>query len=117
MAKIHDPIDDFLAPLLRLGLKFPDIEAHVLWAEGVEWQPQDEAEEGLEGEEIAYYAEGLLLEGFGLVWFALAGEDSPAEPEHVLLYFFEDPAAPTPSLPAPPEGWQIMAQGRWPADP
>ena len=115
MAKTSDPIDDFLAPLKRLGLKFPDIEAHVLWAEGGAWQAQDEAEEGLEGEEIAYYAEGLLLEGFGLTWFALAPDDNPAAPEHVLLYFREDPAAPAPALPGPPEGWQVMAEGRWPS--
>ena len=114
MAKIHDPIDDFLTPLLRLGMKFPEIEAHVLWAEGGAWQPQDEAEEELDGEEIAYYAEGLLLEGFGLVWQALAAEDTPGTPEHVLLYFREDPAAPAPALPGPPEGWQVAAEGRWP---
>jgi hypothetical protein len=114
MPKIHDPIDDFLAPLQRLGLKFPAAEGHVLWAEGGAWVEQDDLDEGLDGDEIAFYAEGLLLEGFSLTWMAVAEAGTPTDVEHVLMFFQENPAEPAPPVPAPAEGWQIVAQGRWP---
>jgi hypothetical protein len=115
MPRTPDPIDDFLAPLHRLGAKFPAAEGHVLWAEAGTWSPQDDSDEGLDGDEIAYYAEGLLLEGFSLTWQAIAEADSPAEVEHILLFFQENPAVPAPAIPAPAAGWQIVARGRWPA--
>lgn len=115
MPKTRDPIDDFLTPLLRLGMKFPEAEGHVLWAEDGAWVEQDDLDEGLDGEEMAYYAEGLLLEGFALTWQAIAEADTPAEVEHVLMFFREDPAGPAPTLPDPAKGWVIAAQGRWPA--
>lgn len=117
MPKTRDPIEDFLAPLLKLGRKFPDAEGHVLWSESGGWEPQDDADEGLDGEEIAYYAEGLLLEGFALVWQALADAEGGDEVEHVLMFFQQDPSAPLPPIPEPATGWRIVAQGRWPSDP
>lgn len=114
MPKIRDPIEDFLAPLLKLGLRFPLAEGHVLWAEDGAWAEQADMDEGLDGEEIAFYAEGLLLEGFGLVWQALAEPETPTEIEHILLFFQENPNLPAPGIPVPAEGWIIAAQGRWP---
>jgi hypothetical protein len=111
----HDPIADFLAPLMRLGVKFPAAEGHVLWSGGGGWTEQDDLDEGLDGDEIGYYAEGLLLEGFALVWQAIAEQGSPSEVQHILMFFQEDPALPMPDIPAPTEGWLIVAQGRWPA--
>ena len=114
MPKIRDPIEDFLAPLLKLGLRFPLAEGHVLWAEDGLWAEQADMDEGLDGEEIAFYAEGLLLEGFGLVWQALAESETPTEIEHILMFFQENPNLPAPGIPMPAEGWIIAAQGRWP---
>lgn len=115
MPKTRDPIDDFLAPLMALGLKHPEAEGHVLWAEDGAWVEQDDADEGLDGEEIAYYAEGLLLEGFGLTWQALAEVETPGDIAHVLMFFQENPNDPAPPLPGMVEGWAVVAQGRWPA--
>ena len=114
MPKTHDPIEDFLAPLLKLGLKFPLAEGHVLWAEDGVWAEQADMDEGLDGEEIAFYTEGLLLEGFGLTWHALAERETPAQVEHILLFFQENPNLPAPAVPDPAEDWIITAQGRWP---
>ena len=66
-------IEAFLAPLVELARKMPEIEALVFWGDEGIW-PADPAE-ALESEEIAFYAEGLLLEGFHLVWQILATPD------------------------------------------
>ena len=115
MPKTRDPIEEFLAPLLKLGMKFPLAEGHVLWSEDGAWVEQADMDEGLDGEEIAFYAEGLLLEGFGLVWQALAEPDTPTDVEHILLFFQENPNLPAPEVPPPADGWILAAGGRWPS--
>jgi hypothetical protein len=104
------PLETFLAPLARLAARFPEVEGAVIWAEGDGWRVQDDQTELLDAEEIAFYAEGLLLEGFGMIWQAMAEAETPKEPDHILLMFWQG-AAPPP--PAPPEGWVVTAQGAW----
>ncbi len=82
-------LDRFLAPLSKLALKFPDVEGAVIWADGSDWQVQDDNTELLDAEEIVFYAEGLLLEGFGLIWQAVADAATPARPEDILLFFWQ----------------------------
>ena len=103
-------LDAFLAPLARLAAKHPDVEGAVVWAEGGVWQAQDDTTELLDAEEIAFYAEGLLAEGFSLIWQALAPTDHPKEVAHILLMFWQGD---TPPLPAAQQGWIVMAQGTW----
>ena len=106
-------IADFLAPLARLAAKFPDVEGAVIWGDGDGWQAQDDNTELLDAEEIAFYAEGLLLEGFGMIWQAMADQDAPKQADHIRLMFWQG-AAPEPP-PDPGDGWLILAQGAWPA--
>lgn len=101
-------LSDALAPLDRLTRRHPDLEAQVLWASGEEWEVQDDQDEMMDGEEIPWYAEGLLDEGFGLAWMAL-GEGTA--PEQLLLMVWEPGTVPPP-LPLPEDGWQVVAQGR-----
>lgn len=105
--------DAFLAPLTRLATRHPAMEGQVLWAAEVadNWQVQDDAAEMLDAEEIPFYVEGLLMEGFGLLWQAMA-EAGGAAPDHVLLMVWEPGATPPPA-PEPAEGWVILAAGRW----
>ncbi|MEO8245221.1 MAG: hypothetical protein ABI832_23350 [bacterium] len=105
------PIAQFLAPLARLADKFPAVEGAVLWGDAAGWQVQDDTTELLDAEEIAFYAEGLLLEGFGMIWQAVADAATPKDPDHILLMFWQGPTV-APPLP-PGEGWLIMAQGAW----
>lgn len=53
-----------LAPLSRIARKNKTIEAYVYWQKDGAWS--DAAGESLDSEEITFYAEGLLMEGFGL---------------------------------------------------
>lgn len=101
-------LPDPLLPLAALIRRHPDLEAQVLWAEGETWEVQDDQDEMMDGEEIPYYAEGLLLEGFGLAWLAL-GEGAAPE---VLLLMAWQPGTTPPEAPLPEEGWQVLAQGR-----
>ena len=89
MPKTLTPIQTFLAPLAKLAAKYPDIEAEVIWANGVDWDAQEDASEMLDAEEIAFYAEGLLIEGFHLHWQALAETAAPTEPVHIRLFFWQ----------------------------
>ena len=101
----------FLAPLVRLCTRFPDVEGAVVWADAQGWQPQDDATERLDAEEIAFYAEGLLIEGFGLHWQALAEADTPKHPTAVVLMFWQG----TPPLPPDNDPyWVTYAEGRFP---
>jgi hypothetical protein len=94
-----------LAPLADLLTRARGIEAAVFWHDGTGWP--DEPQEVLEGEEVLFYAEGLLAEGFSLAWAAFA--DSPGgRPDHLRLWFREDGPADPPR--APPH-WQPVAQG------
>lgn len=70
------------------------IEAEVYWARGGEWS--DATGETLEHEEIVYYAEGLLLDGFQLAWRVI-GSDGAAD--LLELYFWQTEAPALPSLP------------------
>ena len=105
----------FLATLARLAARHPAMEGQVLWAAEVEdgWQFQDDTAEMLDAEEIPFYVEGLLMEGFGLLWqtMAEAGEGK-RDPDHVLLMVWEPGTTPPPA-PDPAEGWQVLATGRW----
>ena len=71
MAKELTPIEAFLAPLARLARKHRDIEGLVFWGGEEGWGASPS--EALEAEEIAFYAEGLLIDGFHMDW-ALVGE-------------------------------------------
>lgn len=105
----------FLAPLARLAARHPGIEGQVLWAAQGEdgWQVQDDTAELLDAEEIPFYVEGLLMEGFGLVWqlMAEAGEGK-RDPDHVLVMVWE-PGANPPPAPEAAAGWTVLASGRW----
>ncbi|MEO6299853.1 MAG: hypothetical protein ABIV25_08750 [Paracoccaceae bacterium] len=106
------PLETFFAPLAKLATRFPDVEGAVIWADDGAWQAQDDQTELLDAEEIVFYAEGLLQEGFGMIWQAIADADTPKEPAHILLMFWQG-SAPLP--PAPQDGWVVMSQGAWSA--
>ncbi len=99
------PIEAFLAPLTRLGLKSPEVEAEVYWESGG-WAPVPLEE--LEAEEMAFYAEGLLEESFQLDWRILALEDG--SPGLVQIFVWEDGAPPPPE---PVPGLVVLGRGRW----
>ena len=96
----------FLQPLARLAAQDPEIEGLVFWGEPEGW-PADPAE-ALESEEIVYWAEGLLPEGFSLEWRILAGEDGKT-PDHIRLYAWEAGEAP-----AATSAGKVLAAARWP---
>lgn len=108
MTKALTPIETFLAPLARHARKLPDIEGLVFWggADGWETSPS----EALEAEEIAFYAEGLLEDGFRMRWALMASADAPDRADHLRLEFWQD-ESPAPALPA---GWVPLDQGLWP---
>ncbi len=115
--RMNDPdaFQAFLAPLKRLAARNPGIEGQVLWAAEVEdgWQVQDDTADMLDAEEIPFYVEGLLVEGFGLIWqvMAEAGEGR-RDPDHVLVMAWEPGTTPPPT-PTPAEGWVLLDSGRW----
>lgn len=89
-----------LAPLARLCQRHPQIEGQVIWS-GPDGLVVQEAEDlGLDPEEIAFYAEGLLIEGFHLAWRALADPDDPATPLFLQLACCEGAAPPPLSVAA-----------------
>ena len=104
-------IETFLAPLAHLAARFPDVEGAVIWGDAAGWQAQDDSTELLDAEEIAFYAEGLLMEGFGMIWQVVADLDRPKEPDHILLMFWQGPAPEPPQDPG--AGWVIHSQGAW----
>ena len=108
MARPLTPHQTFLAPLARLALRHPMLEGQAIWWEAGDWQAQDDEEAMIDGEEIAYYAEGLLAEGFGLHWQVLAEADAPKDPVLVLLFLWQSPE--TPELPGPGPDWVVLAQ-------
>ena len=112
MAKALTPMETCLAPLAKLALRFSDAQAAVIWGDAAGWEPQDDQTDQMDGEEIAFYAEGLLSEGFSLIWQALADPDDPTEVAQFLLFFWQGPIAPPPP-PAQP-GWLVTASGTWP---
>ncbi|MDO8884141.1 MAG: hypothetical protein U0934_09645 [Pseudotabrizicola sp.] len=62
-----------LAPLAQITRKNKAIEAYVYWHKDGAWS--DASGESLDSEEITFYAEGLLMEGFGLAWDHLSDPD------------------------------------------
>ncbi len=91
-----------LRPLAALAIRYPHLEGQVVWLEDGEFTFQEAEDLGLDPEEIAFYAEGLLMEGFHLAWALLADVDAPAEPLILQLTCAEDLPPPPPPL---PEGW------------
>lgn len=103
------PHDAKLAPLVRLGQRHPEVEGQAVWWEDGVWQAQDHSDDMIDGEEIAFYAEGLLAEGFGLHWQVLADRDAPKEPAVVLLFLWQ--SGPAPTLPPVEDGWLVLSSG------
>jgi hypothetical protein len=112
MAKAQTPIQAFLAPLAKLAMKHPDLEAEVIWARDGLWQAQSDDAEFLDGEEVPYYAEGLLLEGFALHYQILAEADAPKLPAHIRLFFWQ---ADAPELPDPEAELVLCEAATWTA--
>lgn len=112
MAKPLSPVETYLAPLARLALKHPDVEAEVIWHSPDGWEPQTGHDALLEAEEIPFYAEGLLLEGFQMHYQILADTDAPKDPAHVRLFFWQTG---TPTPPAPENGLALISAASWPA--
>lgn len=110
MAKAQTPIEIFLAPLARITLKHPDLEGEVIWANGPDWQAQDDTEGLLDAEEIPFYAEGLLMEGFAMQWQVLAEAEAPKDPVHIRLFFWQTGGA---APPAPEPGLCLVASATW----
>ena len=110
MVKTPSPIETFLAPLAKVAAKHPDLEGEVIWASGTDWEAQDDAEALLDAEEIPFYAEGLLLEGFQMHWQILAESDAPTVPVHIRLFFWQGDA---PAPPAPEAGLSVMQAATW----
>ncbi len=109
MTDSQTDLERFLGRLAKLAQRFPDVEGAVIWADGADWQAQDDTTELLDAEEIAFYAEGLLLEGFGLIWQAIASQASPTRPEDILLFFWQGqtPAA------LPQTDGVVLQSGTW----
>ncbi len=112
MARSLSPAQSFLAPLSRLAMS-AGIEGHVVWWEEGGWTAQEDATDLLDAEEIGFYAEGLMAEGFGLIWQVLAETETPEEPAVALLFFWQGQEMPAP--PPAQEGWRVLASDRWPA--
>ena len=92
-----------LAPLARITRKHKAIEAYVYWHKDDAWS--EAAGDSLDTEEIVFYAEGLLMEGFGLAWDHLADTGLG---DHIRLYFWQGTR---PALPALPHGSTRLAGG------
>ena len=107
MAKALTPIEAFLAPLTRLAVRH-DCDGQVIWADGPDWRAQEDETDMLDPDEIAFYAEGMLIEGYCLHWQVLADDGSPVLAR---LFFWQDDA---PAIPAPQPGLTLAAEARWP---
>jgi hypothetical protein len=98
----------FLEPLARAAAADPDLEGLVIWAGEAGWPAPTAAAEALEAEEIAFYAEGLLEEGFGVIWEILSLPDAPEQARAIRLLVWQGEAAPPPAAPAP---WRLLDRG------
>jgi hypothetical protein len=106
MAKALTPVEAFLEPLAKLARKHRDIEGLVFWG-GETWDPSPS--EALEAEEIAFYAEGLLIDGFHMDWALVAEGEAP---DHLRLCFWQE-GEPPPPVAAP---WRRLDGARWTAE-
>lgn len=104
------PFDACLAPLTRLARRHPDAEGQVIWWTASGWEAQEDDEAMMDAEECPYYAEGLLAEGFGLHWQALAEVEAPDRPVLLRLFFWEPGSIAVP--PAADDGWTVAAEAR-----
>jgi hypothetical protein len=102
------PVEAFLTPLSRIARKHRAIEGLVFWG-GDAWG--DSPSEALEAEEVVFYAEGLLLDGFHMDWVLVA--DQAGEVDHLRLSFWQDGPPP----PALRPGWTALESGRWTPEP
>lgn len=92
-----------LRPLAALAQRYPQLEGQVVWLEeDGAFAFQDDSDLGLDPEEFAFYAEGLLAEGFHLAWALLADEADAQEPLILQLTCGEGAPPPPPPLPV---GW------------
>ena len=84
-------LETLLDPLTGLIRKHKAIEASVLWLRDGVWS--DATGDPLETEEIVFYAEGLLMEGFSMAWDHVT---LPGLGDHLRLCFWQgaDPALP-----------------------
>ncbi len=98
------PIEAFLAPLARITRKSPLIEGLVFWGDADGWG--NSPSEALEAEEVVFYAEGLLIDGFHMDWALI--EDAAGLTRDLRLCFWQEGDAP----PSPIE-WTVLEQGRW----
>ncbi|MFN4153779.1 MAG: hypothetical protein ACK4HF_03935 [Paracoccaceae bacterium] len=95
--------ETMLEPLARITRKHKTIEAYVLWHKDGAWS--DAAGESLDTEEIVFYAEGLLMEGFRLAWDHLS---DPGLGDHIRLCFWQGAQ---PALPEVPVGAARLTGG------
>ncbi|RGP36180.1 hypothetical protein [Pseudotabrizicola alkalilacus] len=84
-----------LEPLARVTRKQKTIEAYAYWLRDGAWS--DAAGESLETEEIVFYAEGLLMEGFQLAWDHVS---DPGLGDHIRLCFWQGDRPALPDLPS-----------------
>jgi hypothetical protein len=89
-----DP-DIALQPLALLLRKHPSLEAQVIWADTEDWAAQDDEDMQLDGEEITFYAEGLIAEGYHCAWQVL-GDGAP---QFLRLFFWQGAMPPLPDDP------------------
>lgn len=92
----------FLKPLRAILRKDRGLDIVVFWGTPAGWP--DEPMEELDPEEIGFWAEGLMAEGFRLAWEVVADPEAPDEADHVRLMAWEA------DNPAPPatEGWIVL---------
>ena len=92
---------DALKPLVDLTRKYPQIEGQVIWADDGDWAADADETLGLDGEEIPFYAEGMIDEGYACAWQVLGDPN----PEFIRLFFWQGDM---PALPADPD---ILSSG------
>jgi hypothetical protein len=100
-------IETFLAPLADIARRQRQIEGMVFWGGAGGWG--DRPSEALEAEEVVFYAEGLLLDGFHMDWVLVA--DATGAADHLRLCFWQEGPPPPALLP----GWTVLDTGRWAA--
>lgn len=103
------PIEAFLVRLAKVTRAHPEIEGLIFWGGPEGWNPSPS--EALEAEEIVFYAEGLLIDGFNMDWKLVAETGPQSEPDHLRLCFWQDGDPPPVILP----GWRADDGGRWTA--